>query len=231
MTGPPSSGATLSRADREALTAVLEEAQRLGFLGPGPVVSHLEHALGFATLAPPPAAGTPPAGAAAWDGRILDLGSGGGLPGLVVARALPHARLVLLDAGERRTDFLLSSAAGLEVTDRVVVVRARAEEAGRRVELRGSFDCVLARSFGPPAVTAECAAPFLRPGGHLVVSEPPTDEGVRRWPMAGLAMLGMAPADPISVGTSFVRIVQRLRCPDLYPRRVGVPAKRPLFGR
>lgn len=229
MTGPPSSGATLSRAHREALTAVLEEARRLGFLGPGPVASHLGHALGFATLAAAPSAGTPPL--AAWEGRILDLGSGGGLPGLVVALALPHARLVLLDAGERRTEFLLSSVARLGLAERVVVVRARAEEAGRRADLRGSFDRVLARSFGPPAVTAECAAPFLRPGGHLVVSEPPTHEGVGRWPEAGLALLGMAPAQAISVGTSFVCIAQRHPCPGLYPRRVGVPAKRPLFGR
>ncbi|MHB1584304.1 MAG: RsmG family class I SAM-dependent methyltransferase, partial [Acidimicrobiales bacterium] len=149
----------LSRADHEALTAVLEEARRLGFLGPGPVAPHIDHAVGFAALAaspagPPSASGSPGHDGAAWEGRILDLGSGGGVPGLVVALALPRARLVLLDAGERRTHFLESSVIRLGLADRVVVARGRAEEAGRWPELRSSFDRVLSRSFGSPAVTA-----------------------------------------------------------------------------
>jgi 16S rRNA (guanine527-N7)-methyltransferase len=225
LTGPRSLGAVLSPADHEALTAELEEARRLGFLGPGPVAAHIDHAVGFAALAASPTHTDPP-----WNGRILDLGSGGGVPGLVVARALPHARLVLLEVGERRTRFLESSVVRLGLADRVIVARARAEEAGRWPELRSSFDRVLSRSFGPPAVTAECAAPFLRPGGWLVVSEPPAPEGVERWPDAGLALLGLAPAEPALAGTRFVRIVQRRPCPELYPRRVGVPTKRPLFG-
>ena len=117
---------------------------------------------------------------------VLDLGSGGGVPGLVVA--VDHwtrAQIVLLDASQRRCTYLELCVAALQVGGRVVVHWARAEEAGRDPARRGGHDVVLARSFGPPAVTAECAAPLLAVGGALVVSEPPGATG-DRWDAAGL---------------------------------------------
>ena len=92
---------------------------------------------------------------------------------------------------------------------------------------------VVARSFGPPAVTAECAVGFLRSGGRLVVSEPPGDaEGdgaADRWPRSGLEELGYAPPVPASVpGASFV-VLEKTRGDDRWPRRVGIPAKRPVW--
>lgn len=111
----------------------------------------------------------------------------------------------------------------------------RAEEAGRDPELRATFDLVTARGFGPPAVVAECAAPFLRPGGLLVVSEPPAGEAAR-WPAAGLAPLGLEPVGPpltLEVGSgqtgTYQVLHQRIACPERWPRRTGIPAKRPLF--
>jgi 16S rRNA (guanine527-N7)-methyltransferase len=199
------------------LLDVLEEARRLGFLGPGPVDRHLAHASGFLAAAPRP------------PGVALDLGSGGGLPGLVLARAWPESEWVLLDANERRTAFLSRAATQLRLADRVVVVRIRAEEAGRRPEHRGRYDLVTTRSFGPPALVAECAAPLLRPGGSLVVSEPPGGVA-ERWPTEGLAKVGLSPARVVAAGeSSFALLVQATACPAAYPRRVGVPGKRPLF--
>lgn len=198
-----------------ALLAVLEDARAWGFLGPGPVADHVAHAEAFAAaLAAPP-------------DRALDLGSGGGVPGLVLAGLWPTSRWVLLDSQERRTGFLADAVARLGWQDRIQVVRARAEEAGWGRDLRAAFDLVTARSFGPPAVTAECAAPFLRVGGHLLVSEPP--DGVDRWPTGGLARLGLA---LVALGTGPPRMAsleQIAACPDTYPRAVGRPTKRPLF--
>jgi 16S rRNA (guanine527-N7)-methyltransferase len=76
-------------------------------------------------------------------------------------------------------------------------------------------------------VTAECAAPLLAVGGLLVVSEPPDG---RRWPASALEPLGMAVEGMVrgAAGT-FQRLRQVTPCPDRYPRRVGIPAKRPLF--
>jgi 16S rRNA (guanine527-N7)-methyltransferase len=133
---------------------------------------------------------------------------------------------VLLDSTLRRTRLLAAAAAQLELDQRVEVVFARAEDYGR-TDARGTFDLVVARSFGPPAVTAECAAPLLQVGGHLVVSEPP-DETARRWAGAPVAQLGLA--DEGVAGTpAMQRLRQAAPCPERYPRRAGIPSKRPLW--
>ena len=164
-------------------------------------------------------------------GRVLDLGSGGGLPGLVLATYRPELDLTLLEARQRACRFLREAVATLELTG-VTVVEARAEDAARRLGLRESFDAVVARSFGAPAVTAECAVGFLRPAGRLVVSEPPGDEGrdtAVRWPHAGLDELGLAgPVPAGGEGASFV-VMEKTRADDRWPRRTGVPSKRPLW--
>jgi 16S rRNA (guanine527-N7)-methyltransferase len=161
------------------------------------------------------------------EGRVLDLGSGGGLPGLVVASARLDLDLILLEARQRACRFLREAVAALELT-RVTVIETRAEDAARRPDLRETFDAVVARSFGPPAVTAECAVGFLRPGGLLVVSEPPEEPGTR-WPVAGLEELGFAPAVAGGgPGASFV-VLEKTKSDDRWPRRVGVPAKRPVW--
>lgn len=200
------------------LEAVLEQARDLGFLGPGPVVGHIEHAVGFVQ-----AVGD------RFPVRVVDLGSGGGVPGLVVAGAWPDATICLLDSNERRALFLAQAALALGLGERVVVGHARAEEAGRDPAWRGRADLVLARSFGPPGVTAECAAPLLALDGRLVVSEPPGDPG-NRWPEEPLARLGMRPVGRFEQAFSRFQVVRQERlCPDEYPRRVGAPAKRHLF--
>lgn len=181
----------------------------------------MTHALGFAEAW---AAGT---GQAAFAGRAVDLGSGGGLPGLALALCWPRSRWTLLDSHGRAATFLHEAADQLELTERVRVVLGRAEDHGRQPDARGQAELVVARGFGPPAVTAECAAPLLAVGGHLVVSEPP--EPGDRWPAAGLALLGLEPGPLVNMGASYRVLVQAQPCPEAYPRRTGVPAKRPFF--
>jgi 16S rRNA (guanine527-N7)-methyltransferase len=109
------------------------------------------------------------------------------------------------------------------------VLGERAEDAAHRPGLRSTFDAVVARAFGRPAVTAECGAGFLVLGGILVVSEPPEDSKRERWPKKGISKLDLVLESTIS--TPFHFAVLRSVAPlDLrYPRRVGIPAKRPLF--
>jgi 16S rRNA (guanine527-N7)-methyltransferase len=160
---------------------------------------------------------------------VLDLGSGGGLPGLVLAALWPDTAVTLLDGGTERAAFLVSAVEQLDWAERVAVAAGRAEELGR-TGLRGRFDLVVARSFGPPAVVAECGAPFLTAGGRLVVSEPPDADG-SRWSHAGeLATLGLE-AEPLRTagGHHFQPLRAVSPCPARYPRRTGIPTKRPLF--
>lgn len=202
------------------LLDVLESSRQLGFLGPGPVDVHIAHAeralAALDDLVPD-------------GGACVDLGSGGGVPGLVLAVRRPAWRWVLLDAQLRRTDFLVGAVSRLGMADRVTVVRGRAEDIGREPDHRGRYDAVVARSFGPPSATAECAAPLLVVGGGLVVSEPPDADSFddRRWPSEGMAELGLEPAGPPRQG--WQTLVTRTAVSDRYPRADGRPAKRPIW--
>jgi 16S rRNA (guanine527-N7)-methyltransferase len=161
-------------------------------------------------------------------GRVLDLGSGGGLPGLVLATSRPELELTLLEARQRACRFLRDAVTRLGRED-IAVLETRAEEAARRPDLRETFDAVVARSFGPPPVTAECAVGFLRPGARLVVSEPPGSDAPDRWPPEELEKLGLAtPVRHAEPEATFVSM-EKVRADDRWPRRVGVPAKRPLW--
>jgi 16S rRNA (guanine527-N7)-methyltransferase len=211
-----------------ALREVLNEAREFGFFGPGPIETHIQHAEGFVALA---RRRSPAASDVA---RILDLGSGGGLPGLVLAVMWPECFVVLLDAAVRRTGFLREAVVRCGLEARVSVITERAEVAGRDSELRGHFDGVVVRSFGPPAVVAECAAPFLKIGGFVIVSEPPESIGrttgaAIRWEAPGLAQVGLEPLESVRDNYGYEVLRQRELCPDRYPRRNGVPAKNPLF--
>jgi 16S rRNA (guanine527-N7)-methyltransferase len=206
----------------DRLAAVLDRARTLGFLGPGPVAGHIDHARAFEAAwhlqheAPPVA--------------LLDLGAGGGVPGLVLGCDWPGSRTVLLDAAQRRCDFLTVAIEELGLVESAEVYHDRAEAAARTPALEGAFDLVTARSFGQPAVTAECAARFLAPGGVLIVSEPPDGQRTHgRWSHDGLSLLGLGPAVPTSGEPHLVVIPRRQACPAQYPRRDGVPSKRPLF--
>ena len=197
-----------------SLRQLLEDAQSRGFLGPGPIDPQLAHADAFAALV-----GEPP-------GPYLDLGSGGGLPGLILGSTW-NVPGVLLDAQTRRTDFL--TAAVLMLIGSLSIIDARAEDAARDPDLRGTFALVTARSFGSPAVTAECAVGFLRAGGELAVSEPPGPAGTR-WPRAGLAALGLTgPDHRRSLGTTVAILHLPTKVEERWPRRTGVPSKRPLW--
>jgi 16S rRNA (guanine527-N7)-methyltransferase len=208
--------------DRDRLAAVLEQARGLGFLGPGETGPQHDHSLAFAR---------------AWDtfsadppSTYCDLGAGGGVPGLVLAAAWTVSSVVLLDAGARRCQFLRAAVETLGLEGRVGVAEGRAELLARDAGLDGAFQLVTARSFGRPGVVAECGARLLAPHGVLLVAEPPDEaDPAVRWPAEGLVALGLGPPRPIEVGRRFVAMRRVAPCPDAYPRRVGIPAKRPLF--
>ncbi len=198
-----------------ALLRVLDQSRRLGFLGPGPVEAHIELALAMAPLLPPGA--TP----------VMDLGSGGGVPGLPLAMVRPDIQWVLLDGSAKRCEFLQHAVQELDLTERTCVVLGRAEEAGHDPAWRGVFAALVSRSFAAPAVTAECGAPFLLPDGLLIVAEPV--DGPDRWPQGGLDQLGLVREERHREPTALQVLRQSRPCPSRFPRRVGIPAKRPLF--
>ncbi len=202
------------------LYRALEESRARGFLGPLPIEVQIEHALGFERVWND-VSDTPPS-------RFLDLGSGGGLPGLVL---FDHWKVpaTFIDSMIKRTSFLSEVLSSEGSPDEGRVLTGRAEQLSRDDLLDGSFPLVTARSFGPPAVTAECAVRFLSLGGFLIVSEPPDDDETGRWNPAALGQLGLHLEDRVRHGAAY-QILRKVRpTPDRYPRSIGTPGKSPLF--
>lgn len=203
------------------LDEVLARQRRRDLLGRRPIEDQIRHARAFAGAWQ--AARSAQGEVAGLPRRVVDLGSGGGLPGLVLAVAdWPDAEVALVDSSQRRCTFLEIEAQPL--APRVRVVWSRAEALGRNPAWRGTVDVVVARSMGAPTIVAECAAPLLHRGGMLVVSDPPADDGgdddEHRWDDAGLAVVGLVRVPvPRVDGFGFTAAVQQELCPDRYPRR------------
>ncbi len=202
------------------LEALLSEARDLGFLGPGPIAAQIARSLAFARMV------------VAVPQFAIDLGSGGGLPALVLALEWTSTHWTFVESNQRKAAWLGKAIAKAGASERVKVLCERAENVAHST-FRGSSDLVTARSFAAPAPTAECAAALLKPGARLLVAEPP-DRPPSRWPTEGLAELGLvlekteavdSGAGPVSLSS----LVAFSSCPSRYPRRVGIPQKRPLF--
>jgi 16S rRNA (guanine527-N7)-methyltransferase len=222
LVGPDPVGELRGRV-KPWVAQTLDHSATLGFLGPMPVAEQIEHALGF-VYAFEAEFGRSPNG-------VLDLGSGGGVPGLVLASCWPGGWMLLLDSNSRRTEFVLSELGPQDDVEKVEVVTGRAEEVGRDPRLRGRLELVTARSFGAPAVAAECGAPFLAVGGVMIVSEPPGDRSLDRWPAPGLVDLGLEPSTKVRFNDAFgfQVLLKTAETSSRFPRRIGVPTKRPLF--
>lgn len=160
---------------------VLLEGIRAGQFG-GDIEPHGAHAMGFVAFLDDPTT--------QFSGHVVDLGSGAGLPALILADAYPATTWSLIERREGRTDLLRRAIVRLGLDDRVEVLTADAASLAHG-EMRGAADWVTARSFGPPGDTAECALGFLCVGGRLLTSEPEATEIEDRWPRAGLEQVGL----------------------------------------
>jgi len=207
-------------ASRAELLEVLAHARRRGFLGPGDPADHLEHALGFVEVVEAVSDRVPD--------RVADLGTGGGVPGLVLALQWTGSTLVLVESSVKRASWLTGAVADLGLEPRVEVCRRRAEELAHEPGRRESFDLVTARSFAAPAVTAEIASGLVAVGGLLVVSEPPTQ--VERWPRGPLGDLGLGRAEVHRArGAGYACMRKLAAVPAKRPRLRGRAAKTPLW--
>ena len=203
------------------LLAVLGRAQSLRFLGPGDPADHLSHALGFRD-AVASHLGTEP-------DRFCDLGTGGGVPWLVLAAMWPSAQGALIESAARRCAALEGWSRDLGIQDRVEVLHGRAEHWAHVEGYRESFQVVTARSFARPAITAEIATGLVRTGGSVVVSDPP-DASPARWPAPELRKLGLGPAMPlVERGAHFSCLDKIHAAAPTTPRSEGRPAKHPLW--
>ena len=164
----------------QAVHDVLTESQQLGFLGERAIDEVIEHARSFVTALD------------GVTGTVIDLGAGGGVPGLVIAHDRPDLQLIMIDRRAKRTDFLSRVVMRLGWSEHVEVVTDDVEVMVARSA--GSLDAAVARGFGPPEVTLSLASQLVRPGGRIVISEPPSGD---RWSADQLAELGVRRLDEV----------------------------------
>ena len=210
----------LSSAQRDALRTHLRELdfwnRRVNLTAVPAEASwwrHVEESLHLAA-----AAGVRPGAA------LIDVGSGAGVPGIVLAIACPLSRTVLLEADSRKAAFLVH-VAGLLGLGGVEVVGRRAEIAAHDPGLREQFDVAVSRAAAPPAVLCELALGFVRPGGRLGALVSDAAGAAVAATNAARVLGGGAPQ---ASGEGVLVVGKVAPTPDAYPRRTGVPARRPL---
>jgi 16S rRNA (guanine527-N7)-methyltransferase len=165
---------------------------------------------------------------------VADLGSGAGVPGLVLAIALPSARFALVESNARKCAFIERTAAACGLAN-VETVNARAEVWSSGI---ARFDLVTARALAPLAVVAEYAAPLLRVGGSLVAwrgrRDPQAEEAARvAADELGLEVRDPEPVSPYPAAENrYLQLMLKVReTPSRFPRRAGIARKRPLGDR
>ena len=166
---------------------------------------------------------------------LIDIGSGAGFPGLILKIARPELAVTLLEAHGKKAAFLQAMAADLAL-DGVTILHQRAEDAGRSPELREAYPLAIARAVAPLRVLLELALPLVEIGG--VLAAPKGSAALRELLEAAGALTGLSaiiesadplPMPPISERVPMLIIIRKTAAtPERYPRRPGIPAKRPL---
>ncbi|EFJ47446.1 hypothetical protein VOLCADRAFT_46111, partial [Volvox carteri f. nagariensis] len=167
--------------------------------------------------------------------RLLDVGTGAGLPGMVLAVARPQWKVTLLDSLRKRCEFLREAAARAGL-DNVEVVWCRAEDAGRRPELRQAYDIAIARAVAEARVLAELCLPFVRVGGLWVAAKGPDPEAevaaasnaIRQLGGRQLALERVQSLSAEGEPRTALVVAKTSATSARFPRQAGTPNKKPL---
>ncbi|OGO21844.1 MAG: 16S rRNA (guanine(527)-N(7))-methyltransferase [Chloroflexi bacterium RBG_16_50_9] len=166
--------------------------------------------------------------------HIIDIGTGAGLPGIPLKIALAGIRLVLVEATAKKADFLrhLITKLGL---DHIEIIVGRAEEIAHDTRYRESFDLVLSRAVALLPALAELTLPFCKIGGTFVAQKKGDIGSELNKAQRAITMLGGRLREVKSIGLPefddkrFLIIIDKVSpAPHRYPRRPGMPAKRPI---
>ena len=167
--------------------------------------------------------------------RCIDVGTGGGFPGLAVAIALPQAQLTLVDSVGRKTQAVQAMAQTLGLADRVTLRCERVELTGRDRHCRGGFDLAMARAVAAAPVVAEYLVPLLNGQGQALLYRGQwglSDQGELERALQPLqARLSRSEQRELPAGRgqrTALWVEATAPCPASYPRAVGLPSKFPL---
>ena len=169
--------------------------------------------------------------------RCIDVGTGGGLPGLAVAIAVPQAQLTLVDSVGRKTQAVEAMAQSLGLGERVELRCERIELTGRQKRCRGQFDLAMARAVAAAPVVAEYLVPLVASGGQALLYRGQwSPEDQRQLEKATVQLKARVLSCrqqelPAERGQRTAIVLSpNEACPKTYPRAVGIPSKFPLGG-
>ncbi len=166
---------------------------------------------------------------------LIDVGTGAGIPGLPLKIVFPDIKLVLLDATAKKAAFLnyLKEKLGL---DNVEIVVGRAEEVAHLSQYRERFDMVLSRAVAPLSILVELTLPFCAVGGRFIAQKKGDIDPEIRQANKAINSLGGSLCEVKKIGLEefsderqLIIIDKVSATPNQYPRRSGVPAKRPIL--
>lgn len=203
-------------AERVSLTAVKDEEgiQNRHFLESAALIPILEQE-----------------GLSLTDKSLIDIGSGAGIPGIPLKIIDPSIKLTLVEAKQRKAEFLAALLKELDMTD-VVVIPRRSEETAHNANHREQYNFAVAKALAPLSTLIELSLPFLVMGGVLIA--PKGKDAEKEVEAADVALetlkgsiRGMHPL-PLAKKQSVILVDKDLPSPQRFPRRPGMPAKRPL---
>lgn len=186
------------------------------------------HVLDSLTLVPWLAAATEMAIADDREPSLIDVGSGGGLPGLVLACIHPEMAITLVEATGKKAAFLEETAAALELVN-VHVLNDRVERVGRDPDHRESYDVVTSRAVGPLPILAEYLVPLARVDGTILATKGERAEAELAEAKQALYLLHAECREIVPTETGRIVVLGKRRAvPRAYPREVGEPKRKPL---
>ena len=173
-------------------------------------------------------------GMIAQDSCLIDVGTGAGFPGMVLAMARPDLQVTLMDAQQKRLNFLDAVRKDADVRN-TELIHARAEDGGRDPRYRERFDYAVARALAPMNILCEYLLPFVRIGGYALCWKGPALQEELETGKKAAELLGGRIVDPVAcdiAGRDWEHRIQPVlktrKTAAVYPRKAGIPKSKPL---
>lgn len=165
---------------------------------------------------------------------VIDVGSGGGIPCIPLAICNPDKSIISLEATQKKTNFQIEAGRLLKLNN-FTIIRGRAEEIARQATHREQYDLVVARALAPLNILVELTIPFLKLQGWAIYYKGKEVENEIKQGMEAIRLLGAELKDtksfmlPYNLGSRVLLVLKKTSItPSLYPRKPGIPQKRPI---